>query len=183
MYLAVHSDDSSDATGRLLLVARVSRVGDLEINQDLDLERREWKARNVANVLLGLALVAAALGLFGSGVLSDASVKSDGASFAVEYDRFLRFGAPATVHVELTSGNDEANVSLSRSYLEQFDIRSIKPTPESVTALPDRLVYTFKYQPPARVDFNLLPRHIGRQRATVIVDSDDAATFSQLVYP
>lgn len=183
MYLAVHGDDLSGSGGSIAAVARVSRVGDLEINQDLDLERREWKVRNVANVLLGLALVAAALGLFGSGVLSDASVKSDGGSFVVEYDRFLRFGAPATVHVELASGNDEAKVSLSRSYLEQFDIRSIKPTPESVTALPDRLVYTFKYESPARIDVNLLPRQIGRQRSTVTVDGDDAATFSQWVHP
>jgi hypothetical protein len=164
-------------------VADVRRIEDLDINQDLKFERRSWRVRQVASIVFAALLVAALLGVFGSGLVSDATRESDAKSFAVEYDRFLRFGAPATVHVELRSGGSETNVSLSRSYLSQFDVRGIKPQPESVTALPDRLVFTFKYEAPSRVDFNLLPRHAGRQRGTVTVDGEDSASFSQWVYP
>ena len=164
-------------------MAGLRRVGDLEINQDLAFERRSWRIRQIANVVFAVLLLAALLGVFGSGVVSDASRESPSNSFVVEYDRFLRFGAPATLHVELRSGGSETNVSVSRSYLNQFDIRGVKPQPESVTALPDRMVFTFKYEAPTAVDFNLLPRQPGRQRGTVTVDGEDPVTFSQWVYP
>ena len=46
------------------------RVGDLEISPDLNFQRRSWAMQRFAWVVLALFILAALLGLFGPGPLS-----------------------------------------------------------------------------------------------------------------
>lgn len=52
----------------------VHRVGDLEIEEDLDHQRRCWKLERASWAVMALVLLAAMAGLFGSGPLSWATV-------------------------------------------------------------------------------------------------------------
>jgi hypothetical protein len=47
--------------------AEVQRHGDLEIQEDLPFQRREWLVERVAWGVMALLIVAALLGLFGTG--------------------------------------------------------------------------------------------------------------------
>jgi hypothetical protein len=60
----------------------------MEIETDLEFQRRVWRVPRVGWLIIGAAVVAALLGLFGTGPLSRAS--TDGGGLTVEYDRFAR---------------------------------------------------------------------------------------------
>ena len=46
------------------------RIGDLDLNQDLDHEARESRAQSIGWAVIAVLLVAALAGLFGGGALS-----------------------------------------------------------------------------------------------------------------
>src|SRR3712207_4138009 len=67
-FSAPRCDDMSETT----------RVGDLEVAEDLTFQRREWAAQRVGWVLLALVIAAALAGLLGRGPLSTTRRESDG---------------------------------------------------------------------------------------------------------
>ena len=73
------------------------RVGDLEVSQDLDHEKKFWLVQRIGWALLFLLWLAGVAGLFGSGPLSGSTASAP--DLRLEYDRFVR-GAPA----ELSEG-------------------------------------------------------------------------------
>ena len=79
----------------------------------------------------------------------------------------------------------EAALSISRSYLDGFEIAEIRPAPSAVTAGPDRTYYTFRTSEPhahVGVTFTLRPKHGGRFSGTV-GSRDAEVEVRQLVYP
>ncbi len=162
-------------------MGQIIRVGDLEISQDLDYERKSKKFRQVSAVVWAAIVVAALLGLFGTGSLSDASM-SEG-ELEVEYERFTRFGTTTELSIESGAGEGKTNIAISRSYLAELEISDILPQPDSTTVRPDRVVYTFDVQPPTAVKFFATPREIGAQKATVWGPDGAALSYTQIVYP
>lgn len=76
-------------------MTRFKTIGSLQLHEDLAHERREWKLQRVGWALMALALLAAVLGLFGHGPLSEtASASADGA-LTVRHQRFERYQAPS----------------------------------------------------------------------------------------
>lgn len=75
---------------------RLSRVGALEIDQHLDVQRASWRLQVIAwwaiAILIGLALA----GIFSSGPLSRARI-GDPAALEVEYARFERRTKPTAI--------------------------------------------------------------------------------------
>lgn len=59
----------------------IRRVGELEIEEDLDFQRRMWRLQQIGWALLVLVVVAALLGLFGKGPLSRAVASRVGVPF------------------------------------------------------------------------------------------------------
>lgn len=162
-------------------MAEISRVGDLEIAQDLGYERRALRLRNVFAVVWGLIVVAALLGLFGTGPLSDART-SDG-PLRAEYERFTRFGTTSELSVAPGGGEGSTNIAVSRAYLHDMVIDDIQPQPEGASVLSDRIVYTFDVQPPAEVKFFSTFREIGPQKATIWGPDGRRLSYTQFVYP
>jgi hypothetical protein len=77
------------------------RTGDLQIDEDPDAQRRHWIAERVGWTVITLVILAALLGLFGSGWLSEASVGTPEGALRLEYSRFGRFLAPTTLRLHL----------------------------------------------------------------------------------
>ena len=161
----------------------LERVGDLQIVKDDDFERRNLVATRVAFAVLAVMVVAALLGVFGgTGPLAEATVRSEQA--AVDFDRFVRLGAPTQFHVTLAGEQgDMSNVALKSAYLSGFTVEGVTPQPDSQTAQPDRLVYTFDADAPAAVRLALTPREAGIQRGFVDTGLGDPVEFTQIVYP
>lgn len=72
----------------------VKRIGDLDIAQDLEHQRREWVIERIGWAIMALILLAALAGLLGSGPLSNARIDHPGSHLSAEYNRFERYQSP-----------------------------------------------------------------------------------------
>ena len=124
----------------------VDRVGDLEIEQDLSFEKREWIVQWIGRGLMALIILGALLGFFGAGPFSLSEVRDPSGDLAVTYEHFGRRGATTNLVVELspqaTSGG-EAVVLFSTEYMDKFQLDTVTPAPDQVTLTDDGYEYTF----------------------------------------
>jgi hypothetical protein len=167
-------------------VANIQRVGDLEIDEDLPFQERMWRAQRVGWALFAIIIVAATLGLFGPGPLSSATAEQG--PLRVEYNRFERFEAPATLDVHVAPGftGETVAVWLPHDYLQHVEVASISPEPLEVRDGDNRLTYYFSLQEPgapAWITFHLTPMRPGLLAAQVGLDEGPAVQFTQFVYP
>ena len=170
-------------------MSSMQRVGDLEIEQDHDFQRRYWRLQRAGWIALSLVLLAGMLGLFGSGPLAGATVGAPDSPLRLEYDRFGRIDAPSTLTALVrpsTGRPGEAIVHLDRGFTDSFQIERVQPMPERTEAGPDHSVYAFRVTgpgEPVRVTFRLRPEQIGPQTGRARVDGGSWLTFTQFVFP
>jgi hypothetical protein len=165
------------------------RVGDLEIDQDLDYEKTAWTVRRVAWALMAGIVLAGLAGLFGTGPLSHATTGDPSSPLRLEYGRFERFTTPSHMKLHLgpsaTAGR-EARIWISREYLQGLQLESVIPEPREVLAGADRLVVVFPLAEPGRgtsIDLEFKPQRIGPVHGRVGLDGGPSVAFHQLVYP
>jgi hypothetical protein len=157
----------------------------------LALQRRVWRVQRVAWTLMALVVLAALLGLMGSGPLSRRSVTSADGAVRVEYERFLRRGATTTLRIHAgLAGSETAQLAvwLARPYLEDVTIHRVQPPPDRVQAGRDRVIWNFEVSArdpgaPLTVTIHLVPEAMGRLRAAVGLGPGPGLGFSQWVYP
>jgi hypothetical protein len=165
------------------------RVGDLEIEQDLPFQRREWIAERVGWAGMALVIVAALLGLFGTGLLGKATAGDTEGVLWIEYDRFGRFVAPSTLVVYLGPGaapQGVARVWLDRRYLESVQIEQVTPEPDNVVAGLDRLIFVFRVAEPGQptaVKFYLQTEQFGLLTGRAGLAGGEPLRFRQFIYP
>lgn len=170
-------------------MADIDRIGDLEIGQDIDFQRRSWVAQRVGWAAMALVLTAAALGLFGPGVFNAAVAGERGGALWLEYGRFWRSQSMATLRVHLVPAAGTAGGSrvwLSRDYLDAVSVQRVTPPPERVEARPDRLTYVFALAEPGRptvVTFEVEPQRPGPLAAALGVEGGPAVGFTQFIHP
>jgi hypothetical protein len=170
-------------------MAEKSHSGDLEIEQDLDFERRTWTVERVGWVLMAGVGIAALAGLFGPGPLSKTMIGAPGGPLWLEYSRFGRFKAPLTLRVHLGPDADQqgaVRIWLSREYLEGVQIERVTPQPGQVEAGPEQLTYDFSLSEPQRstaVTFALKAEQMGRQHGCVGLANGPTLCFRQFIYP
>lgn len=170
-------------------MAQVQRVGELEISQDLAFQRRSWAVQRAGWAGMVLLLLAALLGLLGPGPLARAAAGDRAGVLWVEYHRFERYKASATLRVHLGARpwpEGKARVQVSRKYLEGLQVEQVTPQPEGVEAGADSLTYIFRVSDPNRptaITFSLKPEQIGWHEGRVRLDGGPALDFRQVVYP
>jgi hypothetical protein len=163
--------------------------GDLEIEQDLDFERRSWTFERAGWVVMAMVWLAALVGLLGPGPLSETTVGVQGGPLWLEYSRFGRFRAPLTLRVHLGPNADQqgpVRVWLSREYLEAVQIEQVTPQPQQVEAGLERITYVFAVSEPSRstaATFSLKTARFGRQRGCVGMADGPSLCFRQFFYP
>ena len=167
----------------------LKKLGDLEISQDMDFQRRMWTVQRVSWGIMALTLVAAVLGLFGPGLLNNVVAGSKAAPLWLEYKRFGRFQAPTTLRIHLGKGagrNGKVRVLLNRDYLNGMQIQQITPQPESVEAGAKDLTYVFQVPESNQrtaVTFYLQTQQIGPLSGQVRLFEEQSLHFSQFIYP
>ncbi len=164
-------------------MAELQKVSGLQVNQDPPFQERMWKVQTVIWIVVVVALGAAALGVFGGSGPLERSTRQFADGAIVSFDRFARLGAPTSLEIELRRGEGARNVAIARSWLDDHRVDAILPQPESVTALPDRYVFTFAVKASGGTRLELTPRQVGRQRAVVWGPDGTATQFTQVVYP
>ncbi|MBA2468120.1 MAG: hypothetical protein H0V37_01795 [Chloroflexia bacterium] len=163
-------------------------VGDLDLDQDLAFEERQWKIQRVGWVVMALIVVAALLGVFGSGPLSAATVGDD-ATLALHYQRFVRHQGQGELVVRVAPNETvEGRVEfwLTTEFLGEIDLQGISPEPDEVRSAGDRQIFVFLVNDPAgplEVTISYFPNGLGRVSGGIgLVDGPDFS-FNQLSYP
>ena len=169
----------------------ITRIDGLEIDQDLEFQRRSWVFQRVGWAVMGLVVLAAVVGLLGSGPLSRARAELPG-RMTVEYQRFARFETTASLTIRLqaeATAGDAVHVSLNHAFLTSAKIEDIQPPPTRVEARAERYVYVFDVaepRVPMLVTFTFQPRRVGASPGMVGLESAPGprhVSFRQLVYP
>ncbi len=166
-------------------MTNIQRVGDLEIEQDLQYQQRAWTVERIGWIAMFLIASSALLGLTGSGWLSQAKAGQASAPFWLEYDRFGRFQAPEKlrIHINKTSSTRQIQLSLSRQYLEGIQIQQVTPEPDRIELSSDRLIYVFNGTAPTAITIYMQPEQMGLLHGFVRLEGAQPLQFQQFIYP
>ncbi|RIH80953.1 hypothetical protein Mterra_03422 [Calidithermus terrae] len=172
-------------------MGQVKDVRDLESEENLTFQERQWAVQRVAWAVVLALLVAGLLGLLGPGPLSRVSAGETSAGPVLEFDRFLRRDSPTTLLVRSDrillgeGGSSEHRLTLPKEYLQAFEVRQVTPEPERVEPTPEGVRYVFRATQDAAVleaRFHLEPRRLGRVGGRVGL-GEERLDLWQWVYP
>lgn len=149
-------------------------------SDDLAFERRWHRVQRVGRALVGIALLAAIAGVFGTGPLAHATASAG--SVQVDYDRFLRTTQSTHIQISSGSGGGPPRVTIDQGYLSALDLSDVSPQPDSETARGTRLVLSYQGSLPAQIQIGLTPKTIGVHTAAIEVGAT-AVRFRQVVWP
>jgi hypothetical protein len=168
-------------------MAEIRRVGSLEISEDLEFERGEWRVERAAWGVILLLLVAGLLGAFGGGILSHAEAESG--PLALEYERLARQRAPTELRLRIAPGtatDGDVRIWFDRAYLDLIAIERIEPEPAAAATGEDRVVYRFALvnpSQPAEVMVRYQPVVAGTTTLRLGVVDGVEIGVNQFVYP
>jgi hypothetical protein len=167
-------------------VAQTKQVGSLQIDQDLEYQRREWVFERVGWIIVALLLLAGLLGVFGGGPLSRDEITAG--PLTLEYDRLARERAPAELQIETDAGaatDGQLALWLNRAFLDKVDVVSVIPEPVEMTMALDRVTYHFAVpaDQPATIVFQLQPEEPGNVAGRLGLVDGEAVAFTQFIYP
>jgi hypothetical protein len=157
---------------------------DYPVLENMRLQNAFWAWERATWVVLAIILLIALTGLFAHGPLSERTVGDVGLSLT--YERFQRVTALArlTARISVSSG-DEASLTLSPAFADNFQISDIEPRPLRSTAGPGGLELVF--QAPAAGELSLViwahPRSFGYFDLSAAASREGRVAFSILVYP
>jgi hypothetical protein len=155
----------------------------------------EHAVQRVGWVVIGLLIIAALLGLFGGGILSDATVRQSGPGYQLEleYPRLGRIESNLQMTLRVTAPEQQAEqltVVLSGDLRSKTSIQTISPQPESEAVLGDSIVYTWSvesWQRPQVIAFEYEARDWRQVDGRLEVSAGDQAlgvlTFDQFLFP
>ena len=163
------------------VVSRKARS--IEIDEDLRFQRKEWIFQRIGVAVVGTFVIAAMLGFTGmGGPWSRASAGDRGGALYVEYDRFVRRGAKATMRLHVHSDPPGfIQFWVSAPYLADVIVDSVAPAPQTVTVEDSRHVYTIRAaSPEVTITVEMEHRTFGRLEGEAGIVGGAAVSFTQL---
>lgn len=166
-----------------------NRVGDLELDQDLTYQQREWRIERISWIVWALLVLAALLGILGPGPLSKATAGNAGDPIWVEYQRFVRHRSPTELIVYVApDGSEEGALSLQidQELTEKAQIERIDPEPAKEQAGMGRITYTFPIDEGdavLHVIYHLELESFGPSTIRVGLEGGPEVSINQFVYP
>jgi hypothetical protein len=170
-------------------MTNIRRIGELDIDQDMDLQRKDWKFQHTGRFVMLLLIIAALLGAFGRGWLAKAEIGAREEPLRMEYSRIARHRSSDILKFYLAphvAQSGKARLWLKRDYLEGLNIEDICPEPETVEADKDGWIYEFVIAEPAQpteVVFHIKPDAIGLRSGAVGLMGQKRHAFTQFVLP
>jgi hypothetical protein len=152
----------------------------LQLKDEIDLHLRGWIVQRIGWVLLLLLVIAASLGLFGSGWLSSGHVAAENG--VVSFERLARFESPMKLIVQVDKTDGDIEVRIPRSYLSCIEIDKIVPEPAAQKAAEGSMIYTFDADPASAIIFYLIPESTGSIRMEMTVDNS-VFPVAHFIYP
>jgi hypothetical protein len=167
----------------------LKRIGDLEIDEDFEWERKEWTFERIGWGLMALLILAALLGFLGQGPMSSRTAGEEGGPFWVEYHRFVRYNAPEQIFIfigpQFVQG-DEVRLVVEGDFSHEFMVKDITPNPDSVELSTGRLIYVWKVteaEGPMQVNFQFRANQLFGQNSEFGPEQGELVHISQFVFP
>jgi hypothetical protein len=158
-----------------------ARNSQFQIDEDLKFQRREWKIQRVSWIAMALMIVAALLGVFGTGPLSSATIEGEG--LRLEHERFCRLERGTQLRFTIGGTGDPVHLLIGGDYLDSVMIDRVTPEPAKAEAVSDGVVFQFAVQGPAAVTFHLTPKKFGLFFGKARLGQAESINFAQLIYP
>ena len=152
----------------------------LEIDEDIDLHTAGWIFQRVGWFLMLAFLVCAALGLFGSGVLSEASYTREGNT--IKYERFTRNESDTEVEIKAQSKAGRIEIELPDRFTRSFKVEKVMPEPAEEEIKGGSTIYTFSANGEGEVTLFVTSRQRGDVKTTVRINGTDHP-FQTYIYP
>lgn len=109
---------------------------DYPIADNMAFQRRSWAVERAAWWIMGSAVVVAALGLLSHGSLSRTTATTNDSRLAISYERLERREASSrfTIRAQPAETGGEIVLRLGPGFLENYEIRTITPSPVRAAA-------------------------------------------------
>ncbi len=165
------------------------RSGELEIDQDPDFQRREWKMQRVGRVVLLAIILATLVGVFGAGPISTATVRSPDGRLEVAYNRMARHAAPDPLRIRLAPGtavDSLVDLWIDQRYVHGLVVRELSPEPIQMRAGEERLIYRFRIADPSRAADIVIHADADKlwlRRGAIGLVNGDSVRLRQFVFP
>src|SRR5262249_42988527 len=152
------------------------------IPESIRLQNAFWAWERATWIVLAVILLIALAELLAHGPLSK-STGTDG-GLSLTYERFQRVTALARFNARiLVSYGDEAILTLSPPFADNFQIADMEPRPLRSSAGPQGLEFVFQAPTTGAVVLRAHPRSFGRFDLTAAAGPEGRVAFSILVYP
>lgn len=152
---------------------------ELDTLENQEFQRKSWLFQRWAWWLLGFFILAAALGMTGSGWLTRQRAEIPGG--AADWPRFARQGATFEIDVTLRGGS---SFWISHDYLNAFEVVGLIPKATREKGLPDRVEFITDVHPGATSKIRLLLKPIvaGFVGGQMGFNAEHDLRLGQLVY-
>ena len=161
----------------------------LELDQNETFHRREWVVQRVGWVVWGGVILAALVGLFGSGPLSHRVAESVDGSIRVAYDRFVHHHHPTVLEVYLRPAQDvgkELAIKVSQGFLNRVRIHDVQPDAERRELHSDGSIFIFtrdESAEAAKIVLHVEYERFGATPGRIEFLGHGGVDFSSFVYP
>lgn len=160
---------------------------DLQLEQDLGFQRRQWRMERIGWVGIASVLAAGLLGVFGHHPLSRATGHTPDGRLIVEYDRFARYQSNAELHVLFEPGTDGSRIVrlwFDPQYLDSVKVTAVSPSPVRGEAREEGRGFVFqteghRFTAVVSVQFEAA----GLVRGRVWADQGEPLAVSHFVWP
>jgi hypothetical protein len=162
--------------------------GELDIDEDIELESANWKVQRVAWVLMAIFVLAALLGFTGDGGIGNLQSLKAGDStegLEVEYERFVRRSAPAEIKVKLhpSASGSLTDLQISKDFYEKLQVDKVVPEPAEVYTHEQGITYRFtSANQPFSITFYLTPKGMG-SLPLHFSTAQKQVNITQFIYP
>lgn len=168
-------------------MSRVERVGELELEQDPEFQRLDWRLQRLGWGVMLLFILAAASGLLGRGPLAKATIARPGSPLTVEYNRLIRHGTEERMMLRLDSlAPGETRVTLDSALLAAIEIRRVTPYPTRVEATPGGAAFAFALAgagAPRTITIDYVSERYWRRSGALALNDQPPLPLSLIILP
>lgn len=160
----------------------------LELDQDMPYQERAWRVERVAWVVLSLIIVAALVGVFGTGPLSSTTAGDEQTGLSAGYERFVRHDGRSSLELSISpdhASDGHVEVWLSAGYLSDIQIENISPQPDEVRTSGERDIFVFLTDNPSSmtVTFHFRPNSIGAISGDIGIVDGPTVSVRHISFP
>lgn len=168
---------------------KAPRHEELAIGQDLEFQRRDWRAQRIGWGLMLLVVLGAIAGVFGHGPVAKDRARTPDGRLELQYDRIVRHASEIPIRLRIlpaAARDSLLDVWISTEFVRGLIIERIEPEPLEEHAGADHVVFRFRVADPSRpsdIMFHVEPDHLWRRRGVIGLVRGDSVRFTQYVLP